>query len=86
MLDGFADRLQPPGRHGAVDDTVVVRQRCGHSMANFDGIAPHHRLLHGSSNGEDRAVGWIDDGSEMVNAEHPQVGDGEGGAFHIFWR
>ena len=54
-------------------------------MANFDGIASHHWLLHGSPNGKNRAVGWIDDGGEVIDPVHPQIGDGEGGTFHVFW-
>jgi hypothetical protein len=40
-------------------------------------ILAHHRFLHACADGEDRAMGRVDDRVEIVDAEHAEIGDGE---------
>jgi hypothetical protein len=43
----------------------------------------HHGLLHDATDGQDAGIGRVDDGGELLDAEHAQVGDGEGVAFPV---
>ena len=47
-------------------------------------LASLHDGLPGcAADGEDGGLGRVDDGGEFLDAEHAEVGDGEGGAGHL---
>jgi hypothetical protein len=70
----------------AVDDPVIDAERDGHDRGHGQfAIRADDGFLHARAHREDRAVGRVDDGVEIVDAEHAEVGDREAAA-DIFMR
>lgn len=55
-----------------VDGERELERCCGGELT-----VVHDSLLPDSANGEDRSLRRIDDGSEVVDAVHPEIADGE---------
>jgi len=70
--------LQPLSADCAIYNSVVTRHRDPHH-ARYHGltVSAGHDLLLRTAHGEDAGLGWVDDGGELVDPEHTEVGDGE---------
>mmetsp|Transcript_7363 Transcript_7363/g.16111 ORF Transcript_7363/g.16111 Transcript_7363/m.16111 type:complete len:212 (+) Transcript_7363:223-858(+) len=86
VLDDLLESLQPGRCERAVDDAVVGRERDGHEALGDKGVGGsvgavvgHHELL-GAADGQDARLRSVDDGGELLDAHHAEVGDGEGAA------
>jgi hypothetical protein len=74
---------------GAVDETVIVAQCEMDDAADGDGVvavfvSDDHWLFRDSADAHDGGVWLIDDGQAEDGSELAGIGDGEGGAFHVF--
>src|SRR5438105_3596139 len=74
LFQRFQERR--PGR--AVDHTVVAAHRDPHAPARRYLAVPHDRLRRDRADRDDARFRWIDHRRELVDFEHPKVGDGEG--------
>ena len=77
LFEVRAQRAQVLGAEGAVDDAVVAGHCHFHPVADHDLAIDHDRLRGGGADREDRHVGRIDDGGEVLDAPGAEVGDGE---------
>src|SRR3712207_8366126 len=59
----------------AVDDAVIARHRDAHDLPDDDFAVAHDGLGRHLADGEDRRFGRVDDGRELVYAEHAEVAD-----------
>jgi hypothetical protein len=50
---------------------------------DLDAVVGGHGLGEGGAGGQDGRLGGVDDGGELLHAEHAEVGDGEGAAAHV---
>ena len=76
--------LEPLSSNSPVHDPVVAGHGDPHHV-DHDGLpaGPGYHLLLGPAHGQDTGLGRVDDGGELVDAEHPEVGDGEGSALEL---
>jgi hypothetical protein len=63
---------------------VVARHRDAHQLPDDDLAFAHDRLRLHRADGEDGPLRRVDDGGELVYAEHPEVADREGRARVLF--
>src|SRR3954452_18904751 len=78
LLEQVLDPREEFGAVGAVEDSVIAHEREHHLVAGDQlALVVHGRLLLELPDGEDRGLGRIDDRRELLDAEHPEVGDGE---------
>ena len=77
IFNVLAEDLKPACGLRPVCYPVVRRQRDLQSRTGNDLPIHHNRFLSNAANGQDRGFGRVDDGNEMVNLEHAQVGDRE---------
>ena len=84
ILNKLLKMLEPLSANCPVHDPVVTRHRDPHH-AGHGGLTvrPRHHLLLGAAHGQDAGLGRVDDGGELVDAEHAQVGDGEAAALEL---
>src|SRR6266849_9008076 len=61
----------------AVDHPMITGHRHAHRLSDDDGSVLNNRLGRHGADSENPAFGWIDDGGEFVDAEHPQIADGK---------
>src|SRR5829696_778564 len=80
ILDQPPERLEEPGADGAVDDAVVAAHRHAHALADDGGAVLDDRPVLRGADGEDGRLRRVDDGRELVDAEHAKVRDRERGA------
>ena len=59
---------------------MVTGQRHLHPASDADLAAVGHGLLEDRAHGQDRPLGRVDDGGELLHVEHAEVRDGEGRA------
>ena len=81
-----ADQVgQEGGSHGAIHQAVVGTECQVHDGSDGNGVifVHDHRLASDCADGQDGGLGWVDDGSERADAEHAQIGDGEGASSHF---
>ena len=77
----FDDRFQQFRPKRAVDDPVIDAQRDRHHRGNGQfAILAHDRFLDARAYSQDRAMRRVDHRIKIVDAEHAEVGDGEGSA------
>mmetsp|Transcript_26727 Transcript_26727/g.58212 ORF Transcript_26727/g.58212 Transcript_26727/m.58212 type:complete len:287 (-) Transcript_26727:746-1606(-) len=80
VLHVLLEDRQPLRGHRSVHHAVVAADGGGHEGALLVGalrLAGNDPLLR-ASHGEDGRLGGVDDGAELLNAHHAEVGDGEG--------
>lgn len=75
LFEHVLDGLEELGGHGAVDEAVVAAHGHAHDGADAEGLFASRvgiddGLIDGGADGEDGSVRWVDDGSEVVDAEH----------------
>ena len=80
LLESLTQAMQPAGGGGAVDDAMVEGQAERNSPPDDEVTAPNDRFFDDATHSQDRGLGQIEDRSEGVYAEHPEVRDGEGAA------
>ena len=69
--------MQVASAQRAVDDAVVAGHGDPHTPADRERAVDHHRLLLERADREDRGGWGVDDGGEVLDAHHAEVGDGE---------
>src|SRR4051794_28712774 len=79
ILEGREER----GGGGPVEGPVVDGEGELHLAADGDLAVALDHLTAGGAHGEDRGLGRVDDRGELVDAEHPEVGDRERAAAHL---
>ena len=80
VLQVALERRQPPGTHCTVDHAVVRAESHLHDVGDLEALLLFRSRYKGGlcrANGEDTRLGWVDDGSEVRDAKHAEVGDGE---------
>lgn len=75
MLEDLLERGHEVGRQGLVDEPPVEGQGRPHRVERPSGLSVD--LLPAVADGQDGALRRVDDGRELLDAEHAQVGDGE---------
>lgn len=83
VLHVALEGLEPGGGNGTVDNTVVARKSDLHHVADSKAVLLgliRHQLLGSAADGEDARLRGVDDGSEVLDAEHAEVGDAEAAA------
>src|SRR5215471_3741398 len=71
------------GADGPIDDAVIARQGHRDPFAWRDRAVSHDWNLAYLSDGKDGALGRVDDGGELVDAEHTEIGNGERAVLHL---
>lgn len=72
------------GRSGRSVYHPVIAGQCDlHDITGYDCPVLHDRHLLDRADRQDAGIGRIDDGCEIIDTEHAQVGDGEGASFPI---
>jgi hypothetical protein len=87
LLHVALEGLEEPSGNGPVDSPVVGGHGDVHDLGGLEPSARGGRrdgddLGEGSSDGEDAGLRRVDDGGEVGDAEHAEVGDGEGSSLH----
>lgn len=80
------ERLEPARADGAVDDAVVGRERDLHDLRGPEAalvLGRGHERGRGGADGENARLRRVDDGGEVRDVEHAEVGDGEGAALEL---
>ena len=62
----------------AVDHPMIAGERHPHAIAHHYLAVDHHRFLHDGADRQAACLGRIEDRGELIDAEHPEVRDGEG--------
>src|SRR3954447_8171080 len=76
-LEPVADIGQETRRVGAVQNSVVTGERCGHELRDLELSVTRARTLLDRADREDCGLGRVDHGREPADAEHPEIGNGE---------
>ncbi len=79
LLHKAFEFLKPLSANGTVDHAVITRQSDGHDLRDggaFAVIRRNHRGF-GCAYCENAGLRGVDDGAELLDAEHAEVGDGE---------
>src|SRR5579859_7515142 len=83
-FDQLLEPAQPPGGYGAVDRPVVDAEDDLDELREPDApVVGLDRQGGRRADGEDPGLGWVDDGRELLDAEHAEVGDSQGAAFEF---
>jgi len=69
ILQSLPEALQKGGGHCTIDDTVVHGQPLSHGPSNDDLPIPDHRSLLHLPQGEDPALGRVENGGEKRDIE-----------------
>src|SRR5690606_36472865 len=83
ILQEQAEGLQEFGPGGPVDDPVIARHGDLHHFRRGYLTVLQTEFFIDRADGQDAGVGWVDDGGEFFNAEHTEIGHGEGIALHL---
>ena len=65
---------------GAVDDAVIDRERAAHHRGDRELAVLHDGALLAGADRQDAALRRVDDGGELLDAEHAEIGDREAAA------
>ena len=82
MFEQAHQVLQEYRGRGAVEDAVIDGQgelQCG---CGGESTVAHDGFLLDGADGQDRGLGRVDDGGEVIDAVHPEVADRECAAGH----
>src|SRR5882724_12128332 len=79
LFEQTLDVLEEARAHGPVHHAVVAGDGYLHAAAGGEGPVLHHRALEYRAHRQDGAFGGIDDGRELLDVEHAEIGDREGG-------
>src|SRR5665213_485377 len=82
-LDQFLESLHPLRAAGAVDDAMVAGDGAAHHRGDCELAVLDHGALLAHSHREDAALRRVDDGLEMPDAVHAEIGDREGAALEL---
>src|SRR5207244_10838383 len=82
ILYQLCDALQEPGGRGAVHEAMVEGEAEPHPLADADLVSNDGRLGFDAADTEAGALRQVEERREGVDAEHAQVGEGEGAALH----
>src|SRR5258708_4480521 len=83
IFDQHLECAEQLGAERAVDCAVIAGQSHAHQLRDFDLAVLDDRALLASADREDGGVWRVDHGGKILDAVHPEVGDG-GGAALIF--
>jgi len=74
ILEVAADGFEEFSAGGSIDHAVVAGERHFHLLAGHDHAVLDNRYITNGPNGQDARVWRVDDGCELVNAKHAEVG------------
>ena len=78
------EMLQPLCTDSSIHNPMIAGHGDPHHVRHSrSALRSHHHLLLGAAHGEDAGLGRVDDGRELVDPEHTQVGDGEGSPLEL---
>src|SRR5262245_29203981 len=80
FFDEHLERLEQLGAQRAVDGAVIDRERAHHLGPDLDLVADNDGFLLTRTHRQDGRVRRIDDGGDILDAEHAEIGDGRGAA------
>ena len=83
VLEVALEGVDPPGADGTVDNAVVRAEGDLHDLHGLEAMllfGCRHQPCLRRADSEDTRLGRVDDGGEVVDAVHSEVGDGEGSA------
>src|SRR5437762_9250891 len=75
VFDQPLERADQFGAERAVDGAVIAGERRAHDVRGLDLAVSYHRSLLAGADCKDRRLRRVDNGSEMADAEHAEVGD-----------
>src|SRR5581483_1421068 len=83
LFDEALEGLHEPCPDGAVDDAMVAGDRAGHHRPDRELSIDDDRALLAGPDREDAALRRVDDGGELLDPEHAEIGDRERAALVI---
>src|SRR5436190_17570672 len=83
LLDIGPEGLQELRAQRAVDDAMIDRERAAHHVADHHLALAHDDALLADADREDHRLRRIDDGGELLDPEHAEVGDRESAALEL---
>lgn len=79
--------LQPLCSYSPVNNSVIAGHCDSHHVGHRGAaISSNHNLLLCPADSQDARLWWVDDGRELVDAKHAQVGHSDGASLVFVWR
>ena len=76
IFEIHAEGAEEFGAQRAVDAAMIGGEGDRHLVLDHDVIAAHHGAAFAGADGQDCGLGRIDDGGEVLDVHHAEIGDG----------